>query len=55
MDVLKMETKVILLTLAKGLKPLILLHSTLAEFSISIENKYFGGDKNIIAIFNIKL
>jgi hypothetical protein len=26
----------------------------MAEISISIENKYFWGDKNIIATFNIK-
>ena len=27
--------------------------STMAEISISIENKYFWGDNNIIANFNI--
>ena len=29
-------------------------HSTMAEISISIENKYFEGDNNIVATFSIK-
>ena len=31
----------------------VVLTNTMAEISISIEIKYFGGDNNIIATFNI--